>query len=54
MQMKMMPDCSQKGGYNPRDLCMMSCNSKTLIDDKTSCGLSCISYNKMKTEEEKE
>lgn len=39
------PDCSKKGGYNPREICMQTCNSKTMIDDKESCGLQCISYD---------
>ena len=32
---------------------MMSCNSKTLINDKESCGLACISYDIMNTEEDR-
>ena len=32
---------------------MQSCNSKTIIDDKESCGLQCISYHTIKNEEDK-
>ena len=39
------PNCSRKGGYNPRDLCMTTCNSETLISDKEACGIQCIDYN---------
>jgi len=27
------PDCSHNGGYNPKDLCMQTCQSKTLMSD---------------------
>ena len=39
------PDCSLRGGYNPRDLCMTTCLSHTQISEVETCGLECIDYH---------
>ena len=45
------PDCAQYGGYNPKDLCMQTCHSKTIISEENYCGLKCIDYNFTNKEE---
>jgi len=39
------PDCSLHGGYNPKDLCMQTCASKTRVSNKEYCSLKCIDYD---------
>ena len=35
-------DCSRYGGYNPSDLCMETCHSKTMLHDEDVCSQKCI------------